>query len=444
MFADGLNREAASQVCDATIPLLTSLVDKSLLRLSPQGRYDFHPLLHQYAAQKLAELPAERHETRAKHSQYFLSLIEASHKAGEHSYTKDCSEEYQNLLAALAWSQEAGEALTGLRLGNALAPFWLSQSYFGEGSHWLATVLAHPGARAPSEERAKALIGASRIATRKSDRALALDYGKEALEIAQTLGLEELRARVFLILGSESEFRGRVEEGRNHFQTALALAQKQGHDELAAQALFLLGNLEGKWANYEQSRTLLEESLTLLRKLGLKIQIAHNLNNLGFMLWLSGDLKAARAYLEEAVTLALAVPDPYFACTARSNLGGVMQDLGDLHSAQTLARQALEFRYEHKDKFGLAYSMENFANLAAVQGNFRRAIRLWGVSERLHQEIGSPMPPLWLSRHLRFVASARDRLDNSVFESGWHEGRAMDLEQAVSYALEAEPIGTSA
>ena len=52
VFVDGFSREAASAVAEATIPLLTSLVDKSLLRLSPEGRYDFHPLLHQYTMPK--------------------------------------------------------------------------------------------------------------------------------------------------------------------------------------------------------------------------------------------------------------------------------------------------------------------------------------------------------------------------------------------------------
>ena len=65
VFLDGFSREAAGQVCDATIPLLTSLVDKSLLRLNPEGRYDFHPLLHQYAKEKLAQKSDEEKETRA-------------------------------------------------------------------------------------------------------------------------------------------------------------------------------------------------------------------------------------------------------------------------------------------------------------------------------------------------------------------------------------------
>lgn len=123
VFLGGFTREAASQVCDATIPLLTSLVDKSLLRLSPEGRYDFHALLHQFAAGKLIERPKEREQTRIRHGHYFLTLIEASQQAGAQANIQCCKNEHENLLAALAWSQEGHEALIGPRLADALAHF---------------------------------------------------------------------------------------------------------------------------------------------------------------------------------------------------------------------------------------------------------------------------------------------------------------------------------
>jgi tetratricopeptide (TPR) repeat protein len=160
------------------------------------------------------------------------------------------------------------------------------------------------------------------------------------------------------------------------------------------------------------------------------------LNNLGFWRWLLGDLQAAKSYLEEAVAMAQALPKLTTLCAARSNLGGVMLDLGEVASARLLASEALEFRHKQNDRWGLAYSLENFASLAVVQGDVRRAARLWGAAERLRQEIGSPMPPLWQARYERFVALAKRRLDEVSFSASWREGQRIGLDEAVTYALD--------
>ena len=53
MFRSVFSREAAEQVGGASLPILASLVDKSLLRISTAGHYDMHELLRQYAGEKL-------------------------------------------------------------------------------------------------------------------------------------------------------------------------------------------------------------------------------------------------------------------------------------------------------------------------------------------------------------------------------------------------------
>src|SRR5207247_2625355 len=47
IFRGGFDREAAEQVAGASLSLLASLVDKSLLRLNSSGRYDLHELVRQ-------------------------------------------------------------------------------------------------------------------------------------------------------------------------------------------------------------------------------------------------------------------------------------------------------------------------------------------------------------------------------------------------------------
>ncbi len=53
IFRGGFTFEAAEAIADATILTLSSLIEKSMIRMNNNGRYDLHKLLREYASQKL-------------------------------------------------------------------------------------------------------------------------------------------------------------------------------------------------------------------------------------------------------------------------------------------------------------------------------------------------------------------------------------------------------
>jgi predicted ATPase len=69
-FRGGFKREAAEQVAETTLPVLSALVMKSLIRRSGAGRYDLHELIRQFAAEELARHPEDQSATQACHSTY--------------------------------------------------------------------------------------------------------------------------------------------------------------------------------------------------------------------------------------------------------------------------------------------------------------------------------------------------------------------------------------
>ena len=74
VFRNGFRREAAKKVARATLPILGALVDKSLLRQTPSGRYNVHELLRQYAAEKLDQTPALKKKSLSRHSSYYADF----------------------------------------------------------------------------------------------------------------------------------------------------------------------------------------------------------------------------------------------------------------------------------------------------------------------------------------------------------------------------------
>ena len=137
--------------------LLIGLVDKSLVTADEQpdgtARYRLLETLRQYARERLAA-GGEDEAVRRRHAAYFLGLAEAAGPdllGGRQSAWLDRLErEHDNLRAALEWLTERGAAEAGLRLADAVGPFWMTRGYLQEPRARLERLLALPGAEGTS------------------------------------------------------------------------------------------------------------------------------------------------------------------------------------------------------------------------------------------------------------------------------------------------------
>src|SRR5262249_5500882 len=75
VFRGGFRREAAEAIAGATLEILSTLVDKSLLRVDEKGRYDLHELLRQYAEERLNASSDDSLTTQEKHSLHYVNFI---------------------------------------------------------------------------------------------------------------------------------------------------------------------------------------------------------------------------------------------------------------------------------------------------------------------------------------------------------------------------------
>jgi predicted ATPase len=119
VFRGGFDREAARQVAGTSLPILSALVDKSLVRRSGSGRYEIQELLRQYAGSQLAEV-GEDEPIHRQHRDWFLGQAEqaapALWGAGDPVSLEGLEVERDNYRAALQWSLTNGEAGDRLRL----------------------------------------------------------------------------------------------------------------------------------------------------------------------------------------------------------------------------------------------------------------------------------------------------------------------------------------
>jgi len=146
VFRGGFSRLAAEQVAGASLPVLSTLVARTLRRRAAPGRFELHELVRQYSATQLASDPQAHEAARKRHYKYFLALAETAEQelkgSNQLEWLGRLEQELDNLRAALAWSLERdrmaiGEDESALRLSGALRWFWLMHGHFHEGLNWL-------------------------------------------------------------------------------------------------------------------------------------------------------------------------------------------------------------------------------------------------------------------------------------------------------------------
>jgi hypothetical protein len=83
-------------------------------------------------------------------------------------------------------------------------------------------------------------------------------------------------------------------------------------------------------------------------------------------------------------------------------------------------------------------TLEGFACLAGAKGEAERAARLWGAAQSLHETKGIPRDIDFLAEADARISAVRSGMGEEAWEEAWRKGRAMTLDEAVSYALEEE------
>ncbi|WP_027946627.1 ATP-binding protein [Amycolatopsis taiwanensis] len=146
VFPSSFTAEAADRVGVAW-ETLDTLVDKSLLHLVGE-RYRMLATIREYGLERLAA-SGLADSVRAAHAAWFLDLAERAARhlrgAGQLRWLGVLTVERDNLLAALRFAADAGDAATARRLAAALGLFWAILGGHAEAADRLHTALTVPG-----------------------------------------------------------------------------------------------------------------------------------------------------------------------------------------------------------------------------------------------------------------------------------------------------------
>jgi predicted ATPase/DNA-binding winged helix-turn-helix (wHTH) protein len=451
VFSGGWTLEAAEQVCRGddldgrdALDLLGSLADKNLVLAETYDgatRYGLLETIRHYARDRLRE-SGEDVGVQRQHLAYFGAMAEEAEPqlvgSDQRVWFDRLETERDNLRSALSWSSATGgDAAAGLRLASAISWFWLVRGYFAEGRGWFTALLAAAPKGQDAADRARALRGAGRLAYYQGDYSAAKALRQEALAIWKELGNREGIAQSVAGLGTIAQSQGDYPAARALFKEGLTIRRELGDRHGIVTSLISLGYSASDEGDYPAARVLLEESLAISRELGDWNNIGESLYHLGTVAYFQGDYPAAQAQLEEGLAVKRELANPAGIAAALAWLGLVAHDIGDYPNARTLFKEALAIQRDQGDRRSLSESLEAFAAVAFALTGPEPAARIWGQVERLREEIGAPIAPSGRPWYDRQVTAARAALrDDVAFDLAWQKGRAMNLQQAVQYALD--------
>jgi predicted ATPase/DNA-binding SARP family transcriptional activator len=399
VFQGGFDEAAAAEVTQVSGAELKSLIDKSLVQRMGGGRFGLHPLIKQYAAEKLRQLGLYE-ATLDRHGAYFLHL---AGEAQPHLEEQDQSllldrldSERDNLRAMLRWAKSSQRVEQGARVAEGLCLFWFMRGYLTEGREQLLSFLA-----LVDEDSAPAL-----------------------------------RARLLDRAGFLARYQGDFDNAYALISEGLSISRRLGDDHATADALANLGYVVLHRNDFSQARLLYDEALAINQALNNGQGIADSLSHLALISFFEGDYQAAQREAGESLAIWRKLGDKQAIAWALSVLGKVVFHQGDLVKAEQCFREGLIVAREIGFMWVISLHVEGMARVATANGQIEQAVRLAGGAAAMRRVSGIPLSGVESAELEKVLAPAFAALSEETAAAAWDEGQKMTLRVLVRCALD--------
>ena len=395
---------AARAIAAAPLPLLASLVDKSLLQADGTGRFALHPLIQQFAAEKLAHDGVAADRARATHCHYFdhwLRRVADVPRADELRAMAEIEPALENLRAMWQHAIASRACATLAASAMPLTRFFEMRSRWAEGAALLDaadSALADLPAddRAANAARANVWRALALLDLRNGADDRCLQRAERSLALCRALAIRKGIKGNLNSLGLAAWHLSRRDEAAHYFAQALAEARADG--DVDGEATFLANSalVEKARGNFGQALALTEQALAVHRLRNTAVSIHTTLNNLGNLLRVLQRPRDALAVLGEALATVAAAGLGTTLPFVLSNLALAHADLHEFEAALAHAERALalngsqgEPALETSIRHALARAHTGLGRFDEAQRQLARAVQLALTQHRTGVAVGT-------------------------------------------------------
>lgn len=393
VFRGGFTREAAEEVASASLPVLSALLDRSLLRRDRTGRYHMHALLRQFATEQLASMETAANGARARHSAYYCGFLQeragALRGGRQRAALTEIAGELENIQAAWVWALSERQINLLAMAVEPLNQFYDFRGHYLDGIRTLQQAVTGLQA-AESESAARSLTLAHLYLGGLFLRVGRIADAERELVRAENLYQERALAPLpnyftdpTLYLGLVASVRGNYEEAARLGRKALESAQASNHLLNQQAAHYLLARAALLQDRLAEARVHAQQSYALTATTGDRWFMAYCLNELGNVAFALGNTGAARQHYAAGYKIRREFEDPEGMAVALNHLGDVTRHQSDYQEAERLYDESLAISTRINNRgsaatalLGLAATCVARRDPAAARPLFRQALQL--------------------------------------------------------------------
>jgi predicted ATPase/DNA-binding winged helix-turn-helix (wHTH) protein len=448
VFWGGCTLEGAEAVCNTKddlgaeiFELMSSLIDKSLIQQRQQKdlepRFRMLETIREYALERLQQ-SGEEPATKRAHAAYCLVLAEEGNpelsETERDAWLARCDIEHDDFRAALDFLFHSGDLDWGFRFCTALFRFWDMREHSAEGRARLERIIELAGTNY-TRERAKTCLFLAAFTTAQGDFRSAAHFS----ELGRLL-FEELNDPWGVALSWNASAIGARDQGdyvtaQTNFEKSLTFFRTMSDRVATARCLHNIGNVCKIRGDYARARMALTEAMQIFEELGDSGGAAWALNQQADVAREQGDLHGARALYERALFAFRSAGGRWGQARSLADLGTIACELGEHSTAFANFRESLDIFSSLEHRRGIARVLEGLACYALSREDSRRAIRLVAAASHLRKMVSAPLTPAEQSKLDQRLLRAWQELGESEGKKAWAEGYAMNMENAIRYAL---------
>jgi predicted ATPase/transcriptional regulator with XRE-family HTH domain len=390
VFQGGFDREAAGKVAVATLPLLASLVSKSLVRRKEDGRYDLHEVIRQYAGSHLSDDPVLSNATLKRHCAHYLNLVADREQdlksTAQQEAIQELTEEMDNIRAAWAWAVE--HKLTSLLDAAVRSLGWMFEvsGLLREGIEQLEHLIRMQPAEAGSEWAkvlGSALTQQGLLYFRTGQFPNAQQRYESAIDMLRSYGDTAVLADALVFLGVIKLLMGEFAQSLSLLEEGLTCARVANDRWFEAYAIYNLGYIDSLMGEYEKGYARMQSGLNVWRALGDPHSISLGLNYLVTTMIRLGRHEEARMAMHESIALCERTGNRWGMGTAYRYLGLATMAAGELTEAQKHFRRSLEIFGEYIEGWDIARTLTYLGQATLLRGDIAEAKALFLEALRL-------------------------------------------------------------
>jgi predicted ATPase/DNA-binding SARP family transcriptional activator len=449
IFQGSFTRSAAAEVAEATLPLLSGLIDKSLLRRLGPDRYSLHELIRQYATERLQADRAVYQEVGAKHGRFFLNWLAGSetdlfsHLRGpvfeqltasvgdlRAAWKWGLAQQQWDLLLRAArtyptfyelhsWNQEGLRLLSAAtgRLQQAMSQlpegseppeslllllgammgsrgwFHFRCGQMAEARAVLDQGLTHIRAAGPHTEAERclqfALFQLGMVAYISGDYATAQSVLDEGLAISRPLSDDWGTAYTLAILGMVRLAQGQAAQAYELLAESLATWRRNGSPRLGVFCFSFFGIVARVTGKHEEAESALQEGLTLAQNAGDRYGVATFLHSLAALKLAQTEYEAAATAVQDSLAIFTELGDRWRITQGQTLSAAILLAQGDLAGSETAYRDAFATAV---DAHALPYALEALLGLADLYAQTEQKTAAFVLAQRVQNHPASSGP----------------------------------------------------